>query len=318
MKIVVVDGYTLNPGDLSWSDLELLGDVFVHDRTPYRRQAIVECVGDADIAITNKTPFDDDTLAELPNLKYIGVTATGYNIVDVEAARRRDITVTNVPTYGTGSVAQMVFAHILNITQHVGAHAQSVREGRWSAGSDFCYWDYPLIELAGLTLGVVGLGRIGRAVAALGQAFGMNVVAHDVSDCQPPLDVTRVNLDDLFQQSDVITLHCPLVSETEKLVNAQRLGLMKPTAMLINTSRGPLIDETALAAALESGQIAAAGLDVLAQEPPAADNRLFSTKNCYITPHIAWATKAARQRLLGTVVDNVAAFLQGTPRNVVN
>lgn len=318
MRIVVVDGYTLNPGDLSWSDLQRLGDVAVHDRTPYRRQAIVECVEDADIAITNKTPFDGATLAELPNLKYIGVTATGYNIVDVEAARRRNIVVTNVPTYGTGSVAQMVFAHVLNITQHVGAHAQSVREGRWSAGSDFCYWDYPLIELEGLTLGVVGLGRIGRAVAALGQAFGMKVVAHDVSDCEPPQGVSPASLDELFRQSDVVTLHCPLAPETEKLVDARRLRQMKPTAMLINTSRGPLIDEAALAAALESGQIAAAGLDVLAQEPPAADNPLFKTKNCYITPHIAWATKSARQRLLGTVVDNVAAFLQGTPRNVVS
>ncbi|MBN2293391.1 MAG: D-2-hydroxyacid dehydrogenase [Pirellulales bacterium] len=318
MKIVVVDGYTLNPGDLSWMGLERLGNVVVHDHTPYERASIVDCVGDAEIAITNKVPFDDATLAELPNLKYIGVTATGYNIVDVASAGKRGIVVTNVPTYGTSSVAQMVFAHVLNITQHVGDHAQTVRDGRWTGSRDFCYWDFPLIELEGLTLGVVGLGRIGRATAELGRAFGMKVVAYDVCDCQPPDGIEMVDLDKLFTQSDVITLHCPLVPETEKLVDSRRLEQMKPTAMLINTSRGPLIDEPALAAALDNDKIAAAGLDVLAQEPPAADNPLFTAKNCYITPHIAWATKSARERLLGTTVDNLAAFLDGKPRNVVS
>ncbi len=318
MNIVVVDGYTLNPGDLDWSGLQRLGNLTVHDHTPDEREAIVECVGDAEIAIANKVPFDDATLDELPNLKYIGVTATGYNIVDVEAARRRNIIVTNVPTYGTSSVAQMVFAHVLNIAQHVRDHAQTVRDGRWSGSRDFCYWDYPLIELEGLTLGVVGLGRIGRATAALGQALGMKVVAYDVCECEPPQDITLVGLDELFQQSDVVTLHCPLVPETEKLVDDRRLKQMKPTAMLINTSRGPLVDEAALAAALASGQIAAAGLDVLTQEPPAKDNPLFQAKNCFITPHIAWATKSARSRLLATAVDNVAAFLDGAPQNVVS
>jgi glycerate dehydrogenase len=318
MKIVVVDGFTLNPGDLDWADLRHLGDVAVHDRTPCEPTAIVECIGDAEIAITNKVPLDEAVLAELPKLKYIGVTATGYNIVAVAAARRRGIVVTNVPTYGTSSVAQMVFAHVLNIAQHVRDHAETVRRQRWSTSRDFCYWDYPLIELEGLTLGIVGLGRIGRATAALGQAFGMKIVAHDIGDCEPPEGVAPVSLDELFQQSDVVTLHCPLVPQTENLVNARRLQQMKPTAMLINTSRGPLIDERALAAALASGQIAAAGLDVLTQEPPAAANPLFQAKNCYITPHIAWATKSARQRLLATAVDNVAAFLDGTPRNVVS
>lgn len=317
MKIVVLDGYTLNPGDLSWVSLQRLGDVVVHDRTPCEQGAIVECVGDAEIVITNKTPFDDATLDELPRLKYIGVTATGYNVVDVEAAHSRNIIVTNVPTYGTNSVAQMVFAHLLNITQRVRDHAETVRSGHWSGSRDFCYWDYSLIELEGLTLGVVGLGHIGRATAALGQAFGMKIVAHEVCDIEPPEGVALVGLDELFEQSDVVTLHCPLVPETENLVDARRLQQMKPTAILINTSRGPLIDERALAEALRSGQITAAGLDVLAQEPPAADNPLFEVKNCFITPHIAWATKSARQRLLATAVDNVAAFLDGVPRNVV-
>ncbi len=318
MNIVVIDGYTLNPGDLDWSGLQRLGNLRVHDHTPCERGVIVERIGDAEIAITNKAPLDDAMLGELPNLKYIGVTATGYNIVDVEAARRRNIIVTNVPVYGSSSVAQMVFAHVLNIAQRVDHHAQTVRQGRWCECSDFCYWDYPLIELEGLTLGVVGLGRIGRATAALGQALGMKVVAHDVCDCEPPEGIALVGLDELFQQSDVITLHCPLVPETEKLVDARRLKQMKPTAMLINTSRGPLVDEAALAEALNSGQIAAAGLDVLTQEPPATDNPLFQAKNCFITPHIAWATKSARSRLLATAVDNVAAFLDEAPQNVVS
>ena len=318
MKLVIVDGNTLNPGDLSWEELRRFGEVAVHAHTPYDEQSIIDRVGDAEIVITNKVPFDDATLARLANLKYIGLSATGYNIVDVEAARRRRIIVTNVPAYGTTSVAQMTFAHILNLAGRVADHAATVRRGRWSECDDFCYWDYPLVELAGLTLGVVGLGRIGLATAALGRAFGMKVIAHDVFSNGPPQGVTLVGLDTLFTQSDVVTLHCPLTPETEKLVNRQRLQQMKPTSMLINTSRGPLVDEEALAEALDSGQIAAAGLDVLCQEPPAADNPLFKAKNCYITPHISWATKAARERLLSTVVENVAAFVDGNPRNVVN
>lgn len=322
MKIVIIDGNTLNPGDLSWKELRRFGEVAVHAHTPYDGQSIVDRVGDAEIAITNKVPFDEATLERVANLKYVGVTATGYDIVDVEAARRRRIIVTNVPTYGTASVAQMAFAHILNLAQRVAGHAETVRRGRWSECDDFCYWDYPLVELADLTLGVVGLGRIGRATAAIGRAFGMKAIAHDVFTDNPPDGpdggVTLVDLDTLFTQSDVVTLHCPLTPETEKLVNRRRLQQMKPTAMLINTSRGPLVDEEALAEALGSGQIAAAGLDVLCQEPPAADNPLFKAKNCYITPHISWATKAARERLLSTAVENVAAFIDGNPQNVVN
>ena len=322
MKIVIVDGSTLNPGDLSWEELRPFGEVAVHANTPCDEQSIVDRVGDAEIVITNKVPFEDATLEHLANLKYIGLSATGYDIVDIEAARQRRIIVTNVPAYGTASVAQMTFAHILNLAQRVADHAATVRRGRWSECGDFCYWVYPLVELANLTLGVVGLGRIGRATAAIGRAFGMKVIAHDVFTDGPPGgpdgDVTLVDLDTLFTQSDVVTLHCPLTPETEKLVNRRRLEQMKPTAMLINTSRGPLVDEEALAEALGSGQIAAAGLDVLGQEPPAADNPLFEAKNCYITPHISWATKSARERLLSTVVGNVAAFVDGNPRNVVN
>ncbi len=318
MKIVIVDGKTLNPGDLSWEAFERFGEVAIHENTSLDRQSVVDRVGDAEIVITNKVHFDEDTMRLLPNLKYIGVTATGYNIVDVEAARRRKIVVTNVPAYGTTSVAQMTFAHILNLAHHVADHAETVRRGRWAACDDFCYWDYPLVELAGLTLGVVGLGRIGLAVAALGRAFGMKVIAHDVYSNGPPEGITLVGIDTLFGQSDVVTLHCPLTAETEKLVDRRRLTQMKPTAMLINTSRGPLVDEAALAEALNEGRIAAAGLDVLGQEPPAADNPLFVAKNCYITPHIAWATKSARERLLRIAAENVAAFLAGNPQNAVN
>lgn len=308
----------MNPGDLSWEAFNRLGEVAVHRNTSLDRPSILERVGDAEIVITNKVPFDEETLRQLPNLKYIGVTATGYNIVDVEAARRCGIIVTNVPAYGTASVAQMTFAHILNLAHRVADHAQAIRQGRWSASDDFCYWDYTQVELAGLTLGVIGLGRIGLAVAALGRAFGMKVVAHDAYSNGPPQGVVLTGLDMLFSQSDVVTLHCPLTPETEKLVNRRRLAQMKPTAMLINTSRGPLIDEEALAEALNAGRIAAAGLDVLCQEPPAADNPLFTAKNCYITPHIAWATQSARLRLMQIAVDNVAAFLDGNPQNVVN
>ena len=318
MKLVVVDGNTLNPGDLSWDALDRFGAVEVYANTAYDSHSIVERVGGAEIVITNKVPFDDNTLDQLLNLRYIGVAATGYNIIDIEAARRREVVVTNVPTYGTASVAQMTFAHILNVCHRVAEHAQTVRRGRWSECEDFCYWDYPLIELAGLTLGIVGLGRIGLATASIGRSFGMRVIAHDAFSGDRPEYIKAVELDELFEQSDVVSLHCPLTPETEKLVNRRRLERMKPTAMLINTGRGPLVDEAALAEALDRGQIAAAGLDVLCQEPPDAGNPLFKAKNCYITPHISWATKAARERLLASVVENVAGFVEGNPRNVVN
>ncbi len=317
VRIVVLDGYTLNPGDLSWEDLKALGTCEIHDRTP-AKQVVARAAGAA-IVLTNKAVLSREAIGRLSELKYIGVLATGYNIVDVEAAAERGIPVTNVPTYGTASVAQMVFAHLLNLAQHVQHHAQTVRDGRWTTSGDFCYWDYPLIELAGMTLGIVGLGRIGRATAELGRAFGMKVLAYDVMPQQDiPDGVEMAKMDDLFQASDIVSLHCPLTPQTEKLVNAERLALMKPAALLVNTSRGPLVDETALAEALDSGKIAGAGLDVLAVEPPMPGNPLLTAKNCHVTPHIAWATRSARARLLNTVVDNVKAFLAGKPQNVVN
>ena len=317
MRIVVLDGYTLNPGDLSWDELRALGECIVHDRTT--PADVVARAQDAEIIFTNKTVLDRAALQSLPTLRYIGVLATGYNIVDVRTAREQNIVVTNIPTYGTRSVAQHVFALLLELTERVGYHAETVRDGRWSACPDFCYWDYPLIELEGLTMGVVGFGRIGQAVAKLADAFGMKVLAHDV---QPPPTlppfVRLVDLDTLFAQSDVVSLHCPLTAENKGFVNARRLALMKKSAFLINTSRGPLVNESDLAAALNAGQIAGTGLDVLAVEPPRTDNPLLTAKHCYITPHIAWATRAARDRLMKAAVDNVRVFLAGGRQNVVN
>ena len=316
MRITVIDGHTLNPGDLSWDELEKLGELTVYDRTA--PEQVVERGADADVVITNKLALSREIIEQLPRLKYIGVSATGYNIVDVEAARDRRIPVTNVPTYGTRSVAQMVFAHLLNLTQRVADHAQSVRDGRWTACEDFCYWDYPLLELSGLTMGIVGFGRIGRATGRIALAFGMQVLAYDPLEVTAADGVQMVDLDTLFRQSDVVTLHCPLTEEDDNLVNARRIAMMKETAFLINTSRGPLVDQDALAEALNSGRIAGAGLDVLSIEPPQLDHPLFTARNCFLTPHIAWATRAARQRLLGTTVQNVKAFLDGRPQNVVN
>jgi glycerate dehydrogenase len=317
MRIVVLDGDTLNPGDLSWDGLKALGDCEICDRTPADK--VIERAGEADVVLTNKVLLDRDTLAQLPKLKFISVLATGYNIVDVKAARERGIAVANVPTYGTVSVAQMVFAHLLNLTQHVAHHAQTVREGRWTNGPDWCYWDYPLIELAGLTMGIIGYGRIGRAVAALAKAFGMKVLAYDAYvEESGDENVEMVDLDDLFAQNDVVTLHCPLTPETEGLVNANRLGQMKETAFVINTSRGAVVNNADLAEALNAGTIAGAGLDVLDVEPPMADNPLLKAKNCYVTPHISWATKSARARLMATSLENVKGFIAGKLQNVVN
>lgn len=317
MKIIVLDGYTLNPGDLSWDGLAQLGDCTVHDRTA-RDETIARADG-AEVLLTNKTPLGADVLARLPSCRYVGVLATGYNVVDVNAASAAGIVVTNVPAYGTQSVAQMVFAHVLNLAMHVGDHSRTVREGKWADSPDFCYWDYPLWELAGKTMGIIGLGRIGQTTARVARAFGMDVIAHTI-----PLDpatadlATSVDLDEVFRRSDVVSLHCPLTPETTGLVNAERLAVMKPTAVLVNTSRGPLIDEQALADALNAGLIAGAGLDVLSSEPPAPDNPLLSAKNCCFTPHIAWATREARARLMTVATDNVRAFIAGRPRNVVN
>lgn len=316
MKIVILDGHTLNPGDLSWKPLRALGELVVYDRTP--PEEVVERAVGAQILLTNKAIVSRSSIEQLPELKYIGVLATGHNIVNVEAARDHNIPVTNVPTYGTMSVAQAVFAHLLNLTHHTGHHAAGVREGRWAASEDFCYWDFPLVELAGLTLGIVGFGRIGQAVARIALAMEMHVLAHDVQKPKAPEGVTLADLDTLFSQSDAVTLHCPLTADNQGLVNARRLALMKPTAFLINTARGPLVEEQALADALNAEQIAGAGLDVLSVEPPPSDHPLVLAKNCYVTPHHAWATKTARQRLLDAVVENIRAFLDGKPQNVVN
>ena len=315
MQIVVLDGYTLNPGDLSWAELEQLGKCKIYDRTP-AEEVVQRCQG-ARVALTNKTVIDNQIMEQLPQLKYIGVLATGYNVVDTEVARQRGIVVTNVPTYGTDSVAQMVFAHLLNLTQHVSEHAESVRKGEWAESQDFCYWKFPLVELSGLTMGLVGLGRIGAATAKIAQAFGMRVIGHDVA--QFDIDgVEQVDVSHLFAESDVVSLHCPLTDDNEGFVNRSLLGSMKEGAFLINTSRGPLIDEAALAEALNAGKLAGAGLDVLSTEPPKPDNPLLTAKNCYITPHIAWATRAARNRLMEIACHNICAFTKGEKVNVIN
>lgn len=308
-RIVVLDGHTLNPGDLSWRTLENLGAVTVHPRTS--PDEVLSRSDGAEILLTNKTPLTPATLENLPVVRYIGVLATGINIVDVAAARQHGITVSNVPAYGTASVAQHVFALLLELTQRTGHHAQTVREGRWALNPDWCYWDGALVELHGLTLGIIGAGRIGRALGELGRAFGMTV-----------LYATRngghTELECVLRASDVVSLHCPLSPETRGLINRETLSWMKPTAFLVNTGRGPLVDESALAIALNSGQLAGAGLDVVSAEPPIGGNPLFTARNCIVTSHLAWATTAARERLLRIAVENVSGFLRGSPQNVVN
>lgn len=316
MNICVLDGYTLNPGDLSWTELQRLGPVEIHHRTPPTE--IIARAANAEIILTNKTPLTRATLATLPNLKYIGVLATGTNVVDLVAARERGIPVTNVPAYGSRSVAQATFALLLELTLRTGHHAQRVRDGGWTRAKDWCFRDSSLVELDGLTLGIVGLGRIGVTVAEIGRAFGLQVIAHNPSAKSGPPFVRFVDLETLFRTSDVVSLHCPLTPQTKNLVNAERLAWMKPSAYLLNTSRGPLIDEPALAEALNTGRLAGAGLDVLSVEPPPAENPLLTARNCIITPHNAWGTRAARSRLLHIAVENVRAFIDGKPQNVVN
>ncbi len=317
MRIVVLDGHTLNPGDLSWDALRALGECVIYERTPPAR--VLARAAEAEIILTNKTVLDRAALGRLPRLRYVGVLATGYNVVNVAAARERGVIVTNVPAYSTPSVVQLTFALLLELTHHAGRHAAGVHAGRWTRCRDFCYWETPLVELAGLTLGVVGFGRIGRAVAEAGRAFGMRILAHTRTvPPAPPAGVEFVALETLFRQADVVSLHCPLTPETERLVNAERLAWMKPTALLLNTGRGPLVDEVALAAALRENRPAGAGLDVLSTEPPKADNPLLAAPNVVITPHIGWATRAARERLMQTAVENVRAFLAGRPQNAVN
>ena len=320
MKIVVLDGHTLNPGDLDWSELEAMGDVTVHDRTPADTAAVVERAGDAEIVLTNKTPLPRKTIDKLTHLRYVGVLATGFNVVDVEAAAARSIPVTNIPTYGTDSVAQMAFAHILSFCHGVDRHSRDVRSGSWATQHDFCYWLSPQVELAGLTLGIIGFGRIGRRVGEIANVFGMQVLANDVYQGDPPAwDGFRfADVDEILRVSDVVTLHCPLTPENEGIINSDRLSTMKRSAFLLNVSRGPLVVDADLAHALHQGTIAGAGVDVLGEEPPGPDNPLYTAPNVTITPHIAWATRSARSRLLATAIENIRAWIDGAPRNVVN
>ena len=316
MKIVVLDGYTVNPGDIGWGGLDTLGDVIIYDRT--KPQQVVERAADADIVLTNKVVLSKQQIGMLPKLKYIGVLATGYNVVDLNAAKQRGIIVTNIPAYSTDSVAQMTFAHILNITNRVGYYATQNSQGRWAENDDFCYWDAPLPELSGMTLGVVGLGNIGSKVADIAVHFGMDVFALTSKDpASLPYGIQKCTLDGLLAVSDIITLHCPLNESTRHFIRRETIEKMKWGTVVINTGRGPLVNEGDVAEALNSGKLAAYGADVLDTEPPAADNPLLHAKNAFITPHIAWATTGARKRLVNIAVNNVRMFINGTPQNVV-
>jgi glycerate dehydrogenase len=317
MKFVVLDGYCMNPGDLSWDALRAFGEVVVYDRTSAAE--VVARAHGADAVLMNKTPLRADTLARLPQLKYIGVLATGYNVVDIEAARGQGITVTNVPTYGTASVAQFVFALLLELCHNVRLHADAVRAGEWSRNADWSFWKSPLVELEGKTMGVVGFGRIGRSVGRIADAMGMRVIASDTYQGDPPAypGFHWAALDELLRESDVVSLHSPLLPETQGMIHAGTLALMKPSAFLINTSRGPLVMDQDLADALNAGRLAGAGLDVLGVEPPAQTNPLLSARNCLVTPHIAWATREARARLMVAVAGNISAWISGNPRNVI-
>ena len=316
MKIVILDGYTANPGDLSWDGLRALGDLTVYDRTSATET--VERARDAEIVLTNKVILGNAEIEQLPRLRYIGVLATGYNVVDVASAKKRGIIMANVPDYSTESVAQMVFAHLLAATNRTENYARQNRDGRWSSNPDFCYWDAPIMELASKTFGIVGLGNIGSRVAAIANAFGMNVVAvTSKSAVQLPPYITKVSADELWSTSDVISLHCPLTDATRNLVSATTLRLVKPSAIIINTGRGPLVNEADVADALRSHRLAAYCADVMANEPPSADNPLLQCPTAYLTPHIAWASTEARQRLVAIAIANVRAFVEGRPQNVV-
>ena len=317
MKIVVLDGFTLNPGDLSWSGLEALGSVTVYDRTP--KEDIVSRIGDADAILTNKTPITAETLAACPQVKYIGVLATGSNVVDTFAAKERGIPVCNIPTYGTAAVGQFAIAMLLEICHHVAHHSDAVHEGRWSSNVDWCFWDYPLIELEGKTMGIIGFGRIGQRTGEIAKALGMHVMAYDAYQNDAGRAIgSYVDLDTLFAESDVISLHCPLFPETKGIVNKASIAKMKDGVILLNNSRGPLIVEQDLADALNSGKVFAAGLDVVSEEPIKENNPLLTAKNCIITPHISWAPKESRQRLMDAAEANLSAWKSGKAQNVVN
>jgi glycerate dehydrogenase len=317
MKIVELDGYAANPGDLSWEPLQELGELTVYDRTP--ASLVVERAKDADIILINKVIITEEVLSQLLRLKYIGVLATGYNVVDVKAATKRGIVVTNIPAYSTESVAQMTFAHILNITNRIGHYARQSREGRWSSNPDFCYWDTQLWELSGKTIGIVGLGNIGMRVATIARYFGMDVFAYtSKNSADLPEGIQKTTLDGLFAVSDIVSLHCPLTADTRHLINRESLEKMKEGSILINTGRGPLVDEEAVAEALASGHLGGYGADVMIDEPPSPNNPLLAQRNAFITPHIAWATREARQRLMDICVRNVKAFIEGKRLNAVN
>lgn len=317
MKIVVLDGYAANPGDLSWDALKALGECIIYDRTT--PEELLERAKDAEVLLTNKVVINADTMAKLPQLKYIGVLATGYNIIDTEAAHARGIIVTNIPAYSTNSVAQMVFAHLLNITQRVGHYSHHIKkDAAWTNSKDFCYWDTPLMELDGLKMGIIGLGNTGMATAKIALSFGLEVYAFTSKpQSELPEGIKSAPMDEIFKQCDIVSLHCPLTEKTKYLINTERLKTMKPTAIVINTGRGPLVNEQDLADALNKGIIYAAGVDVLSVEAPKADNPLLSAKNCFITPHIAWATKAARERLMDITVHNLKGFTNGEVVNRV-
>jgi len=319
LKIVVLDGYTENPGDLSWDGLAALGELTVYDRTPANDRAeIAERIGGAEIVYTNKTPIDGRVLEACPNLKLICVLATGYNVVDTSAARERGIPVCNIPTYGTAAVGQFAIAMLLEICHRIGHHSDAVAAGRWTSSPDWCFWDYPLIELAGKTMGIIGFGRIGRVTGGIAQALGMRVIAHDRFRDPGNTAAEYVDLERIWRESDVIALHCPLLPDTQGIINRETIAQMRDGVIILNNSRGPLIVEQDLADALNSGKVFAAGLDVVSTEPIRADNPLLKAKNCLITPHISWAPKESRQRLMDIAVENLRQFLRGTPVNVVN
>lgn len=320
MKIVILDGYTENPGDLSWDELAALGELTVYDRTPVEDEAeIIRRIGDAEVVFTNKTPISRNTIDACPSMKFISMLATGYNVVDYVYAKEKGIPVTNVPTYGTASVGQFAIALLLEICHHIGHHSDGVHRGDWEHAIDWCYWDYPLIELDGKTLGVIGFGRIGQTTGKIAKALGMKVLAYDGHPNQTGSAIAEyVDLDTLLAQSDVIALHCPLFPETQGIINKETISKMKDGVILLNNSRGPLIVEQDLADALNSGKVAAAGLDVVSTEPIRSDNPLLSAKNCIITPHISWAPKESRQRIMDCAVENVKAYLAGAPVHVVN
>lgn len=317
MKIIVLDGYTLNPGDLSWEPMKQFGDLTVYERTLSNQ--VHERTKDAEIIFTNKTPIPAEIINQLSSLKYIGVLATGYNVVDTHAAKQKGVLVTNVPGYGTASVVQLTIALLLELCLHVQHHSDTVMKGKWSHAADWCYWDYPLIELADKTIGIIGFGNIGQRVADIATAFGMKVIAHSRKQTDQPKrkNFRWVSVSELLETADVVSIHCPLTSETRHLINKDSLQRMKPSAFLLNTSRGPIIIDEDLANALNNDIIAGAGIDVLSVEPPSIDNPLFKAKNCIITPHMAWATKEARSRLMQTAVTNLSSFIAGKPVNTV-